>query len=95
MGGISIEIRVGGSLDPTHVREYSSDEQLFNIIDKSKFKILENKKTLQEFPILDFFINRLEIKNRELYRSNFIKIMRKIKIPIIGYYNWEIVLKKL
>lgn len=82
-------------LDPTHVREYSSDEQLFNIIDKSKFRILENKKTLQEFPVLDFFINRLGIKNRELYRSNFIKIMRKIKIPIIGYYNWEIVLKKI
>lgn len=82
-------------LDPTHVREYSSDEQLFNIIDKSKFNVLENKKILQEFPILDFFINRLGIKNRELYRSNFIKIIRKIKIPIIGYYNWEIVLKKI
>lgn len=82
-------------LDPTHVKEYSIDKQLFDNIDKNKFKILENQKTLQKFPILDFFINRLNIKNRELYNNNFIKLIRKIKIPILGYYNWEIVLKKL
>lgn len=82
-------------LDPTHVREYSTDEQLFNIIDKNIFKILENKKTLQTFPVLDFFIHRLNIKNRELYNSNLVKFIRKIKIPIFGYYNWEIVLKRL
>lgn len=82
-------------LDPTHLREYSIDKQLFDNIDKNKFQILENRKTLQKFPILDFFINRMNVHNRKFFNTNLIQWIRKIKIPIFGYYNWEIVLKKL
>ena len=81
-------------LDPTHLREYTSDEQLLDLFDKTKFALLENSKQLQWFPISDFFIKRLGLKDRKLYENKLMQLIRKAKIPIPGYYNWEIVLRK-
>ncbi|MAG50417.1 hypothetical protein CL621_02115 [archaeon] len=66
--------RCGGKwrLDPTHVREYTKDDQLLPLFTKHGFKILKTKKNMFWFH-LPFY--------------------RKIKIPIFGYYNWEIILR--
>ncbi|KKT13250.1 MAG: hypothetical protein UV95_C0003G0124 [Candidatus Falkowbacteria bacterium GW2011_GWF2_43_32] len=82
-------------LDPTHLREYSSDCQLLDLFNQNNFQFLEVKKTLQWFPISDFFIKRIGLADRKLYENMIMKIIRKIKIPILGYYNWEIILKKI
>lgn len=82
-------------LDPTHLREYSKDKELLSLFDKRKFKLLENKKTLQWFSILHFFLRRLNIANRKVFSNFFFNFLGKLKIPILGYYNWEIVFKKL
>jgi len=82
-------------LDPTHLREYSSDSQLLNLFDKNKFKLLEEKKHLQWFPVSDFFVKRMGLGNRKLYENKIMRMLRKIRIPIFGYYNWEIVLEKI
>jgi len=87
-------------MDLTHLREYSKDEELIGLIDRKKFKILEIKKTQLSFPIIDFFIRRLFmnnlIANREFFAKNkLFNLIRKITIPVLGYYNWEIILKKL
>lgn len=82
-------------LDPTHLREYTSDDQLLDLFDKREFTLLENNKQLQWFPISDFFIKRLGLKDRKLYENRLMQIIRKIKIPIPGYYNWEIVLRRI
>lgn len=82
-------------MDLTHLREYTRDEELLDLINKNKYKILEQQKTRLYFPVIDFFIRRLLIKNRELFVNNkFFNFLRNIKIPVIGYYNWEIILKK-
>ncbi len=81
-------------LDPTHLREYSDDEQLLSVIRERKFKILENKKTLQKFPVVHLFLKLLKIKDRGVYKKPMMDFIKKIKIPIFGYYNWEIVIKK-
>ncbi|MDD4606957.1 MAG: class I SAM-dependent methyltransferase [Patescibacteria group bacterium] len=81
-------------IDPTHLREYKKDSELLNLFSRSKFKLLENKKTILKFPIIDFFIKRFGINNRNFYDNKFFKILRKIQIPILGYYNWEIILIK-
>lgn len=80
-------------LDPTHLREYTDTGQLLNIIKKYNFEILENKKILQWFPITDFIFKRIGLK-RHIYNNKIMKFFRNIKIPILGYYNWELVLKK-
>lgn len=81
------------TLDPTHLREYTDASQLLNIIKKYNFGILENKKTLQWFPITDFIFKRIGMK-RNIYYNKIMRFLRNIKIPILGYYNWELVLKK-
>lgn len=87
-------------MDLTHLREYMKNGELLNLIDRKKFKIIEEKKTQLYFPVIDFFIRRLSIinvlKNRDIFANNsFFNILRAIKVPIIGYYNWEIILNKL
>ena len=48
------------------------------------------------FPITDFFLKRLCTNNvKMVYRNRFLHFLRKLKIPIIGYYFWEIVLQKV
>jgi len=85
----------GWVLDPTHLREYKCDEELFRWIKPDRFKILSNEKSLQWFPVIDFFVKRFSINNRELYNSSFFSAIRRLKIPILGYYNWELVLQKV
>jgi 2-polyprenyl-3-methyl-5-hydroxy-6-metoxy-1,4-benzoquinol methylase len=82
-------------IDPTHLREYEKDRELLELFDNTKFKLLENKKTLLKFPPIDFFVKRSRIENRYFFNNKFFKFLRKIKIPIAGYYNWESVFKKI
>lgn len=81
-------------LDPTHLREYAEDRQLLDLFNPKVFTLLEHGKNLQLFPIIDFFAKRLKFKNRKLYDNKFMKFIREIKVPIPGYYEWEIVLRK-
>jgi 2-polyprenyl-3-methyl-5-hydroxy-6-metoxy-1,4-benzoquinol methylase len=81
-------------IDPTHEREYMNSSELFEKIKLNNFDILSENKVQMYYPIIDFFIKRLRIDNRKFYINKFIKILRKIKIPIFGYYFWRIVLIK-
>lgn len=83
---------IGWVIDPTHLREYSQDSQLLKILDKD-FYIVRNDKTLQWFPVIDFVVKRigLVIKQRD---SLLWQALRAIRVPILGYYNWELVLIK-
>ena len=80
-------------LDPTHLREYTDTHQLLDRIRKHNFKVLEDKKTLYWFPVTDFIFKRIG-RDRKVYRHKLTKFLRNIKVPILGYYNWELVLKK-
>jgi len=79
-------------LDPTHLREYTSDSQLLNLFRKD-FYLVVNKKSLQWFPIADFVLKRIGplVRSRD---NLFWKVIRSIRVPILGYYLWEIVLVK-
>jgi 2-polyprenyl-3-methyl-5-hydroxy-6-metoxy-1,4-benzoquinol methylase len=82
-------------MDVTHLREYTADAELMCLIDKKKFLILKTKKSQIFFPAIDFIARRLFVNNRKLFSENsFLKFLRGLKIPVPGYYNWEIVLQK-
>ncbi len=82
----------GWVLDPTHLREYTNDEQLTNLL-KKFFTINVSNKTTQRFPLIDFITKRLGVSIKK--RDNlFWKTIRALRIPILGYYNWELVLTK-
>lgn len=79
------------TLDPTHLREYTSDNQLLNILKQYDFSIVETKKSLFWFSVVHFFLRKIRHSNK--FNNSFLKDMSTIKVPIIGYYNWEIVCK--
>jgi 2-polyprenyl-3-methyl-5-hydroxy-6-metoxy-1,4-benzoquinol methylase len=79
-------------LDPTHVIEYTHESQLIDDI-KKYFEILINKKELQWFPVTDFILKRLGFGN-DCYNNPIFRALRKIRIPILGYYEWILVLRK-
>jgi len=82
------------TLDPTHVREYSNDRQLLDVLRKHNLEIIVNKKSLVWRPIINFFLRRMST-NRHLYDNSIFKLLRNFKIPILGYYNWKIICKKI
>jgi len=81
-------------LDPTHVREYTNDDQLLSLFASSKLKVIEKYKHVFWFPFTDFIFKRIGLK-RDIYNNRLMKLLRNIKVPIIGYYNWEILLQKV
>jgi 2-polyprenyl-3-methyl-5-hydroxy-6-metoxy-1,4-benzoquinol methylase len=81
-------------LDPTHLKEYESDTELLSILNERDFEILENRKELIKFSLIDFIIKNLGIENRELLVNSKLAYLRKLKIPIFGYYNWTLVFLK-
>ena len=80
-------------LDPTHLREYNQDEQLLDILERSGLKVLENRKSLDGRPILDAVSRRMGT-NRKIYDNRLLRLFRSVRIPIFGYYIWEIVCQK-
>jgi 2-polyprenyl-3-methyl-5-hydroxy-6-metoxy-1,4-benzoquinol methylase len=84
---------IGWVIDPTHLREYTEDSQLIKLF-KDNYRVILSKKTLQWFPIADFITKRIGIGKRN--KDGIIwKIIRLLRVPIFGYYNWELVLVKI
>lgn len=83
-------------MDVTHLHEYTSDEELLGNCNRKKLSVLENKKTQMYFPVVDFILNRLPGVNRNIYLKHpVLNYIRKLTVPIIGYYDWEIVFKRI
>tara|TARA_B100000315_G_C14171536_1_gene404788 strand:- start:138 stop:590 length:453 start_codon:yes stop_codon:yes gene_type:complete len=81
------------TLDPTHLREYTHDDQLLDILKKRGFDVVQNKKTRDGRPLLDAITRRLG-GGRKIYENRVFKRLRRFCIPIPGYYIWEIVCTK-
>jgi 2-polyprenyl-3-methyl-5-hydroxy-6-metoxy-1,4-benzoquinol methylase len=81
-------------LDPTHLREYTADSQLLPLFEKHGFKLVKMDKILLKFPIADLFLRILGVKDH-VFNNAIINSLRKIKIPILGYYDWEMVFERV
>ena len=81
-------------LDPTHLREYQSDTELLREPTPAGLTVVENRKTQLFFPLADFFLRRLGAGSH-IYSSAWLRAIRRVRVPIPGYFNWELVLRKL
>ena len=79
-------------LDPTHVREYT-DNTLVDKFRKYFYRRYSQKEPLV-FAITDFILPRLGIQGHVYENSWILRQLRRIKLPIIGCYNWEFLLWK-
>ncbi len=80
-------------LDPTHLREYTEDSQLLDKFEAAGFRVLENRKRMFRFPLVDFFMRRLGA-SRNASQGRVAAALRSLRVPIIGYYNWEMILRQ-
>lgn len=83
-------------LDPTHIWEYDEDDakHLLIYMKQEGFSIIHDKKIPLWYSIIDPIIKLFKIKDRRFTDNKLMQLLKKIKIPVPGYYEWEIVLKK-
>ncbi len=81
------------TIDPTHVREYNKDSQLLDALTDAGLEIVDSKKTLDGRSIMDAGLKRLKV-SRTVYDNKVLKRFRSFRLPIPGYYIWEVVCKK-
>jgi len=81
-------------IDPTHVREYK-DDQLLSLFNEHGFEVLESRRTRERKAILGASVlGRIGATKESLIKHPFLKAVRRIKCPVPGYYDWEIVVRK-
>jgi ubiquinone/menaquinone biosynthesis C-methylase UbiE len=80
------------TLDPTHVREYTTDELIKALL--PYYTILNCRRKLQWFSVTDFVLGRMKKTGFIYEEKKWLKALRKIKLPIIGCFNWEFYLQK-
>lgn len=81
----------GWALDPTHVREYKKDSELLVDLEAAGLSVLKQRKSLLFYPLIDPVLKRLS----QWRPSAAARLARQIRVPILGYYNWEIVAKRI
>ena len=82
------------TLDPTHLREYTDDGQLLDTLREQGFDILASEKFKDGRPVLDALLRRLGYP-AHAYNYQFLRSLRRFRIPIPGYYIWEIACKRI
>lgn len=99
--GVYIYFREGSfRLDPTHVREYSSEQEFVDLFNGEGFEMINVETFPVSFPLLDLVI-RLSIKVglaepdvRFYQRHKGLSRLRKLQLPVIGYEIVEALVRK-
>ena len=79
-------------IDPTHVREYTDISLLVKL--RNMFSKVYSHKIPVWFSITDFILPRLGIQGH-IYETNWLlRMLRNIRLPVFGYYTWELLLWK-
>ena len=81
------------TIDPTHLREYNRDHQLLDLFERHGLEVTHNEKTLDGRPLADAVLRRIGA-SRNVYDNGLLRVLRKIRLPIPGYYIWEIACTK-
>ena len=90
----------GFKLDPTHVREYRSEQEFLNLLRRNGFKIVEFRSEGVKYPVMDLLLrllmklNLLKLSPDFYLRHKVLRKLRRIRIPVIGYRTIEVVAKK-
>lgn len=82
-------------IDPTHLREYVNDNELTSLLDSHDLSIIETIKSPIVKPIIGFhLLSRIGAARDAFIRSALLRSLHRIRVPLPGYYIWEIVARK-
>jgi 2-polyprenyl-3-methyl-5-hydroxy-6-metoxy-1,4-benzoquinol methylase len=79
-------------IDPTHEREYTSEDFLYECIRKNGFRIVHSSKEHIRLSPSNFFLRKLGAASDT--NSKAFSILSKFKIPVPGYFCWRILMVK-
>ncbi|MFX1519801.1 MAG: class I SAM-dependent methyltransferase [Promethearchaeota archaeon] len=84
------------TLDYTHLREYTQDYQLFDLLRRYDLEILETKKSVFSLSVTDAVFKKIFRRStkRDVYNNRLLRLLRNFKVPIFGYQEWETVCQK-
>jgi len=89
------------SLAPDHINEYTKTNNLSKKLENCHFKIIDLDLKVFRYPLIDFCLKYLmkHIKNKNIgnfVNSPLIMFLRYyISIPILGFYNLQVIAKKI
>lgn len=85
----------GWALDPTHLREYRSDDELLAKFSRRAFRLVTSSKTPIAYPIGDAVLRTLRAGPDVYQRSAVWRTLRAVRVPIVGYSSWELVFDRI
>ncbi len=87
-------------LETTHLREYRTPQEVIELLEKNRFKVINYELLFFRFSPINFIlrlINRV-FKIKDMYtvahNNRIIRMLQKIDIPIPGYRNIELLIEK-
>lgn len=86
----------GWALDPTHLREYEAKEALFQLFEAHGLEVESDALEPLAYPLVDPLLKRMGGVGASLRPRTLRAItrIRALRVPIPGYFNWEIVLRR-
>ncbi len=86
----------GWALDPTHLREYQAKAPLFALFEARGLEIEGDALDPLAYPLVDPILKRLGAFGARLGPRTLRAITRarSLRLPIPGYFNWEVVLRR-
>jgi 2-polyprenyl-3-methyl-5-hydroxy-6-metoxy-1,4-benzoquinol methylase len=82
------------ALDPTHLREYRTEDELLRKFPRERFRLRASTQTPLAYPAADFLLRRLRAPRSVYARSGPLRALRRLALPIPGYRTWELVLER-
>lgn len=89
-------------LDPTHLREYESEEEFLDLLQRNGLKVVDVRLNAVSFSILDLLIrlliqvnlvNPTGLQDFFLRHELIVKLRTLLKVRIFGYYTIEVLAK--
>jgi 2-polyprenyl-3-methyl-5-hydroxy-6-metoxy-1,4-benzoquinol methylase len=88
-------------LDPTHLREYQSVEQFITLAESNNLEVIRVEVTRVRYSVVDMVLSvmtKLRVLTEETTRmsyarSRFLRQVRRLSVPLAGYFHIEVALR--
>jgi SAM-dependent methyltransferase len=87
----------GWALDPTHLREYEDKAALFGLFERNGLRLVDDALTPLAYPLVDPLLKRASALLQRLLGPGAVRSLtraRAVRVPIPGYFTWEMVLQR-
>lgn len=85
----------GWALDPTHRREYEDDAELLVKFPERQFRLLRSVKSRLAYPLIDPMLRLIGAKSDFAINRRVFQRLRDMRLPIVGYRTWELLLERV